>query len=128
MTIELRYLAGAIVLGLVHVLLTGVLTTVQHGVAYGLGPRDECRPLVGRAARVERAFGNFMQTFPFFAAAVLMVQVLDRHGGLTEWGAALYFWARVAFVPLYVVGIPGPRSAVFVVSMTGIGLVLAGLA
>ena len=83
MTIELKYLAWAIVLGLVHGLSTGPLTIIQHGLAYSLSSRDEKKPLSGMAARVERAFSNFIQTFPLFAAAVLVAHAAGRHSGLT---------------------------------------------
>jgi uncharacterized MAPEG superfamily protein len=128
MTIELRYLAGAVVLGLVHVLLLALLTVIQLGMVYGLSPRDEGRRLTGVPGRVERAFGNFMQTFPFFAAAVLAGQALGRHGWMTEWGAALYFWARLVYVPMYAFAVTGLRSLVFIISFAGIVFVLMGLA
>lgn len=127
MTIELKYLLWTVVLGVVQVLITGQMTVLQHGMAYGLSPRDEKRPLTGVPGRIERAFANFMQTFPLFAAVVLVAHVLDRHSWLTVWGAGLYFWARLVFVPLYASGIPGPRTLAYVVGMVGIVLLLVGL-
>jgi uncharacterized MAPEG superfamily protein len=128
MPIEVRYLVWSVVLGIGHVLLTGMLTTAQHGIAYGLSPRDEKKELTGVAARVERAFSNFMQTFPFFSAAIAVAHALDRHNWMTVWGAGLYFWARLAFVPLYAMGIPGPRTLAFAASIAGIVFVLVGSA
>ena len=127
MTIELDYLAWAVVLGLVHALATGQLGLLQHGAAYSMGPRDEHRALTGVAGRVDRAFANYMQTFPFFAAAVLMAHVAGRHGGLTVTGAALYFWARVLYVPVYALGTPVVRTLLFVVALVGIVLLLLAL-
>ena len=48
-------------------------------------------------------------------------------GRLTLWGTALYFWARVAYVPLYAFGVPYVRSLVWVVSLAGLVMVLASL-
>jgi uncharacterized MAPEG superfamily protein len=127
MSIEMRYLVWTVVLGLVHVLLTGQLTVAQLGLAYGLSPRDEKKDLTGVPGRIERAFANFSQTFPFFLTAVVVAHLLDRHSGMTSWGAGLYFWGRVAFVPLYAIGIPGPRTVAYLVSIAGIVLILAGL-
>ena len=127
MTIELTMLAWSVVLGLVHVLATGQASNMQHGVKYGLGPRDEQKPLTGVAGRVSRSFANFMQTFPFFAAAVLMAHVAGRHGWLTVWGVQLYFWARLVYVPLYVAAVPVLRSVAFVIAIAGIVMVLAAL-
>ena len=127
MTTELTLLAWAIVLGLVHAVLTGQVTTIQHGLRYGLSPRDEQRPLTGIGARLQRAFANYMQTFPFFAAAVLIAHAAGRHGWLTVTGAQLYFWARLIYVPLYAAGIPVARTIAFLVAMVGIVLVLIAL-
>ncbi len=127
MTTELTMLAWAIVLGLVHAVATGQVVTAQHGVAYGLSPRDEQKPLSTKAARLQRAFANYMQTFPFFAAAVLIAQAAGRHGWPTVWGAELYLWARVAYVPLYVLGVPVARSAAFAIATVGIVMILVGL-
>ena len=47
---------------------------------------------------------NFLETFPLFVAVVVVAQLTDTHDALTEWGARFYFWARVAYVPLYAAG------------------------
>ncbi len=127
MTNELALLAWSIVLGLVHAVATGQFTTLQHGLRYGMSPRDEQRPVTGIGARVQRAFANYMQTFPFFAAAVLIAHVAGRHSWLTVVGAQLYFWARLAYVPLYAAGIPVVRTVAFLIAMVGIVLILIAL-
>ena len=127
MTTELTLLAWAVVLGLVHAVATGQFTTLQHGLRYGLSPRDEPKSLTGIGARIQRAFANYMQTFPFFAAAVLMAHVAGRHSWLTITGAQLYFWSRLIYVPLYAAGIPVARTVAFVLALIGIILILVAL-
>ena len=127
MTTELTMLAWAVVLGLVHVVATGQLRVAQFGPRYGMGPRDEKKALTGIPARVERAFANYMQTFPFFAAAVLIAHVAGRHSWLTVTGSELYFWARLVYVPLYATGLPVLRSVAFLVATLGIVLILVAL-
>ena len=127
MTTEFTLLAWSVVLGLVHAVATGQFSVAQHGLRYGLSPRDEPRPLTGIGARVQRAFANYMQTFPFFAAAVLMAHAAGRHSWLTVTGAQLYFWARLVYVPLYAAGIPVVRTLAFLVAMVGIVLILVAL-
>ena len=127
MTIELTYLAWSIVLGLVHAIATGQFTTAQKGLRYAMSARDEQQPLQGVGARLERAFANYMQTFPFFAAAVLATHVAGRHSWLTAGGAALYFWCRLVYVPLYATGIPVVRTAAFLGGVVGIAMVLWAL-
>ncbi len=127
MTTELALLAWAVVLGLVHAVATGQFALLQHGTAYAMGPRDEQKPVTGAGARVQRAFANYMQTFPFFAAAVLMAHVAGRHSWLTVGGAQAYFWARVVYVPLYAAGIPVVRTVAFLVALAGIVMNLVAL-
>ena len=129
MTCELTTLALAIVLGLVQLVLATQATTRQVGLPWAAGPRDEPSPPVSSVAgRLTRAFANFMETFPLFAAAVLIAYAAGRHNWMTIWGAQLYFWARVAYVPLYAFGVTYVRTLAWTVATLGIVLVLLSLA
>ena len=79
------------------------------------------------AGRSERAYRNFLETFPFFAAAVLAVTVAGRADENSALGVQLYFWARVAYVPLYLWAIRYVRSLAWVVSMNEKAMVLSPL-
>jgi uncharacterized MAPEG superfamily protein len=127
LTTELSLLAWAVVLGLVQAIATGQFATAQHGIQYGISPRDDPKPLTGIGGRVNRAFSNYMQTFPFFAAAVLVAHLAGRHGWLTVVGAQLYFWCRLIYVPLYAAGIPVVRTLAFVGATVGIVMILIAL-
>jgi uncharacterized MAPEG superfamily protein len=129
MTTELNLLAASVVLGAFQlVAAAGLANGVQRGLAWGMGSRDEPKPpLTGMAGRLDRAFRNFLETFPFFAAAVLVAHTAGRHNALTFWGAELYFWGRVAYVPIYASGVFFIRSLVWGVALVGILLILAGL-
>ena len=90
--------------------------------------RDEAVPtLTGLAGRLDRALRNFIETFPLFAAAVPMAHIAETHGWMTEWGAQLYFGARVAYVAFYAAGIFLLRSLVWNVATLGIVLILLSL-
>ncbi len=128
MTIPMALLGWSAFLGTLHAVSTGVATTTQHGLQYGASPRDEERPLSLRRARNSRAFANFMQTFPFFAAAVLISHAALRDHGVASWGAQIYFWARVVYVPLYIGGTSTYRTPVFFISLIGLLLVLLSIA
>ena len=102
MTIEIQMLAWAIALGVLQLLTAATLSSLQRGAKWAVHARDGVAPpLTGVAARMDRAFGNFTETFPFFAAAVLAVLVSGKSNATSALGAQLYFWARVAYVPLY---------------------------
>ena len=128
MSIELKMLAWAIVLGLVQVALAATMATAQCGFAWGAGARDgDAKPLTPTAARLGRASANFLETFPFFAAAVLALAVLDRGSAQTALGAQLYFWGRVLYVPAYAAGVPMLRTLVWGVALAGMVMVVLGL-
>src|SRR5262249_25485676 len=124
----LKMLAFSIVLGFVQIVLAAHAASLQRGYLWTASARDEPRPaLTGVAGRLERALHNFIETFPFFAAAVLMTHAAGRHGWMTEWGAQLYFWARVAYLGLYTAGVFLVRSLVWNVGVLGIALLLLTL-
>ena len=128
MTTELNYLALTLILALVQVFLPAGARTVEFGSKWNAGPRDETpaakKPLTGR---LERAQANLFETLPLFIGAVLIAHVAGQNGALTLWGAALYFWARVVYVPLYAFGVPYVRSLVWTVSFAGLVMILAAL-
>ena len=78
-------------------------------------------------ARALGAHHNGIETFPFFAVAVLMVVALGRTNAHTALGAQLYLWGRVAYVPLYAAGLPWVRTVAWAVSLAGILLILLPL-
>jgi len=128
MTTELATLSFSVILGFVHIVLSSHAVSMQRGYRWTASARDDAvPPLSGLAGRLERALHNYLETFPFFAAAVLMAHVTDRHGTLTIWGTQLYLWARVAYLPLYAFGIPLVRSVVWNIAAIGIALILAAL-
>lgn len=128
MTTEYQMLLWTIVLGLVQLVIHVLAAIKARGLAWAFSPRDTAMPrLEGVGGRLDRAFYNLLETFPFFAAAVLLAGTLGAHSPLTVWGAELFFWARVAYLPIYAVGLPVVRTGVWGVSVAGIVMVLAAL-
>ena len=128
MTVELRLLAFSVGLGFVHIVVASHAASLQRGYRWSASSRDErVDPLQGVAGRLDRALRNFLETFPLFAAVVLAADAVGRHNALTEWGAQLYFWGRVVYLPLYAAGIPLVRSLVWNVAAVGILLSLVAL-
>lgn len=125
---ELQLLACAVGLGLLQLFIAATLSTAQRGLAWNAGPRDGTpKELTGVAGRMDRAMKNFLETFPFFAVAVLAVVVAQRTNASTALGAQLYLWGRVAYIPLYAVGIPYLRTIAWAVSLVGLLKVLFAL-
>jgi uncharacterized MAPEG superfamily protein len=127
MAVELKYLGWSVYLGLVYIFLAAALATHQRGLHWNAGNRDgEQKPLTGAAVRANRASGNFLETFPFFAVAVLALVHQKLGTPHTALGAQLYFWARALYLPVYVAGIPYLRTLVWAVSLWGLLQVLEG--
>ncbi len=128
MTEEIRLLAFSAALGLVHIMAASAAGLQQRGgLAWAAGNRESEGEVTGAAARLKRASANFFETFPLFAALVLAAAVSGRQGGAVAWGAQLYFWARLLYLPIYGFGIPWIRTPVWGVAIVGIGFVFAGL-
>ena len=126
-SIEIQMLCWSVVLGLVQLVIATTLATKDQGLAYNLSPRDVPGPAVTiLTGRFQRAFGNFRETFVYFAVAVLVVTMLNKSNATTALGAQIYFWARLIYVPVYAAGIPGLRTAIWTVSIVGLVMVLLG--
>ena len=124
---ELKLLAAAIVVGIVQLFWAAAAARGQQDLKWAAGPRDDPMPITGVAARLDRAFRNFLETFPFFAAAVLAAALVAKLGPLTLWGSALYVAARALYVPIYAAGVRTIRSIVWFVAMAGLIMVIVAL-
>ena len=94
-------------LGLVQLAIAFLFSIGVRGMPWALGARDDPGAPVGKlGARVERAYRNYLETFPIFAALVLVANAMDRHSATTVMGAQIFFYGRVLYVPLYAFGIP----------------------
>ena len=124
MPIELKILAWGCVLALVHIFAAVRVKTRQYGSKWNTGARDEAlpppQPIVGRLARAQ---ANFFETFPVFIAAVILAMTAGPTD-MTTLGAWLWLGGRVAYLPLYALGVPVVRSLAWIVSLAGIVMVL----
>lgn len=125
MTIELKMLAWTLVLAFVQILLFDVARTSQYGLKWNTGPRDEAMPpLSAQAERLQRAQNNLFETLPLFIGAVLIAHLAGRDTANTALGAQIYFWGRLAYVPLYAFGVRQIRSLVWLISTAGLIMVI----
>lgn len=125
MSIELGSLYVAMVLALVHIAAASFSFKSQVGNRYTVGPRDEALQPVGLAGRLHRAQRNFLETFPIFAAAVLMLSLMGRGGAISQIGAMAYVAGRSVYLPLYVLEGPWLRTLSWALATLGLVLVMA---
>jgi uncharacterized MAPEG superfamily protein len=97
-----------------------------EGVKAGLSNRDqlpEATPLGGRAAR---AAGNTIEALVLFAPLAMVAHAIGRDAE-TLLGAQIFFWARVAYWPVYIAGIVYLRSVIWIVGVLGLAMMLLKL-
>jgi uncharacterized MAPEG superfamily protein len=127
MPLELKFLVWSVVLTLVQVVVAATGAIMQVGLTPLAGNREGLPPIEGWAGRALRAHRNMLENLVLFAALVLTAQAAGRTGAMTALGAQLFFWGRVAYAPIYIVGVPWLRTAVFGVSAAGMVLILVQL-
>ena len=84
-------------------------------------------PLSAMAERLRRAQNNLFETLPLFIAAVLIAHVAGKESSTTALGAQIYFWGRVAYLPLYAFGVRQVRSLVWLASTAGLLMIFWAL-
>lgn len=122
---EIRVLAWAAVLLLVHIFTAIHFKTKQYGVEWNTGARDEAMPPLNPiAGRLERARDNFLETLPIALIALFGVVLADKANDTTALGAWIWLGARTAYLFIYWAGIPKVRTLAYFVSLIGLGMAL----
>jgi uncharacterized MAPEG superfamily protein len=124
---ELSLLVWSIILCLVQMVIAAGTLHTQVGLPVLAGNRENMPEATGIAGRAQRAHRNMLENLPLFAALALIVQVTGHTSPMTVLGAQLFFWARLAYAIIYLVGIPWLRTASWAVSMVGLVLLVIAL-
>jgi uncharacterized MAPEG superfamily protein len=122
---ELTLLVWAVVLTFVQMLVAVSGATLQVGLPALAGNREGLAPCTGWAGRAQRAHHNMLESLVLFAALVLVAVAAQKTNSTTLAGAQLFFWARVAYAVVYLVGIPWLRTAVWLASVIGLVMILS---
>ncbi|MBB4065218.1 MAPEG family protein [Gellertiella hungarica] len=126
MTQELNVLLLSVVLAFVYLMVHGSLLRRQIGYGQENANRDNDPEPGLMAGRGIRAFRNFLETYPLFLALVLATSLSGHSGFLTQWGAWLWLIARALYLPAYIFGLGYGRSAIWMASLAGLGMMLLG--
>jgi uncharacterized MAPEG superfamily protein len=118
---------GVLALFVAQTLLAPSLRYLRGGLWVALGPRDVQPPMPALGGRAERALHNLHEALPVFLTVALLHLLQGTHPGQATLGAQIFLGTRALYVPAYLSGIPGLRSAVWVSSWVGLGLMLAAL-
>jgi uncharacterized MAPEG superfamily protein len=99
------------------------------GLRYSLGNRENPPPEVSPfAARADRAARNMLENMPLFLAVLGAVVFAGKTAdSRVDLGANVFLWARVVYWPVYVAGIQGVRSTLWIVSCVGMFMIGAAM-
>jgi uncharacterized MAPEG superfamily protein len=116
------------------VILTGLLWVpyiLNRSIVRGLGgamanPKPGDKPHAPWATRLMFAHDNAVENLVIFAPLVLILNEIDYSTKATVWACAVYFWARLAHLLVYTLGLPIFRTLAFCVGFAAqVVLVLA---
>jgi uncharacterized MAPEG superfamily protein len=127
MTVEFKLLIWSLGLTFVQMLIAVAGTIYYLGIAKAAGNRERIPELPGWAGRARRAHFNMIENMVVFAPLIIVADIAGRDNGMTELGAELFFWARLAYAVIYVAGIPYLRTLAWAVSAVGLVLIFLQL-
>lgn len=127
MPIELKLLVLSALLALVQMIVAAAGAQSQVGLNVLAGNRERMPPLTGWPLRAQRAHLNLLENLVVFAIFVLVANATGRLNETTALGANLFFWGRVAYALVYVLGVPWIRTLIWGVSVAGLLVILSQL-
>ncbi len=97
------------------------------GLLAAFGNREHLAEPTAFAGRAERTARNTFDNLMFFSIIALVASASNRTGSQVVLGAQVFFWARMAYIPIYYIGIPYVRTATWAVSIAGLAMMVAAL-
>jgi uncharacterized MAPEG superfamily protein len=127
MSPDLNYLLMSVVLTFVQVLIAAAAANQVVGLNTLAGNRDGLPTLSGFAGRARRAHLNMLENMVLFTALVLIAAVANKANATTATGALIFFWARLAYAVIYLIGIPWLRTLAWAVAVIGMVMIASQL-
>ena len=119
----LFYLLLSVILCFVQMLVATTGAITQVGLPTLAGNREGLPEMVGWADRARRAHLNMIENLVLFAALVLITAISGKANATTAMGAMIFFWARLAYAVIYLIGIPWLRTLAWFVSVIGMVMI-----
>lgn len=92
------------------------------GMKIAFGNRDAVPDATGFAGRTERCAHNSLENLVLFAALLFAAKSAGASAGTLDTAAAVFVGARVVYTVVYLIGVPVLRTAVWAVSIVGLGM------
>lgn len=120
---ELTYLLFSVVLTFVQVLIAAAAANQVVGLTTLAGNREGLPEFTGFAGRARRAHLNMIENMVLFTALVLIAVVANKTNAMTALGAMIFFWGRLVYALIYLIGVPWLRTLAWFVSVIGMILI-----
>jgi uncharacterized MAPEG superfamily protein len=126
-TADLHLLVWTAALCVAQMIVAVAGATLQVGLPRLAGNREPLPELTGWAGRAQRAHRNMLETVVLFAALVIVAHMAGLNNDTTILGAQIFFWARLAYAVVYLIGIPWVRTGLWALSMVGLVMIFLQL-
>lgn len=117
MATEYLIIVYLFVLLIAHISIRPVCRILENSLMQGLGSQDNYPEAVNKyVQRAERANQNFKETLPIALALLIALPVAGKADANTATAACTYLIARAAYLPAYIISIPGLRTLIWAVA------------
>jgi uncharacterized MAPEG superfamily protein len=120
-----QILVWSVALAFIQMLVAVSGCILQVGLPKLAGNREGLAPMTGWVGRAQRAHLNMLENLVLFAPLVL---IADSAGRNVELGAQIFFWARLVYAIVYIIGIPWLRTTIWGISVVGLVMIFVQLA
>lgn len=127
MSVELTLLLWSLAVYAVYLSAQSLIYRWHYGLMYAQTARDAPGPQGDLLGRAERALRNFNETYVPFVVLLLIAHLARQGNPLVFWGAVTWFVTRLAYLPLYLLGVFAVRSLVWFVSAIALFLMFIGV-
>jgi uncharacterized MAPEG superfamily protein len=123
MSLDLKYLFFSVVLTFVQVLIAAAAANQAVGLPALAGNREGLPEMTGFAWRAKRAHLNMVENMVLFTALVLIATIAGKANAMTAMGALIFFWARLVYALIFLLGIAWLRTVAWAVSVVGMVMI-----
>jgi uncharacterized MAPEG superfamily protein len=122
MSFEFTMLVWSIALTFAQMVIAASASTLQFVVAGKTGNGEDAGEVTSWAGRARRAHLDMLANMVLFVPLIVIADIAGRDNRMTEIGAQMFFWTRLAYAIVYIAGVPRLQTAVW--SASAVALVL----
>lgn len=122
--LDVHYLVASTALAWLTIVSAALIRTrAWAGLGVALGTRDTLPSPTPLSHRADRAAANAIENTLLFVTLVVAARLAGAAPEDVARGAAVFFWARVAFTVVLLAGVKVVRTVVWGASVVGLGMI-----